>query len=265
MSGRANVSSEEPPLTRTTHGRDDRLAYLGPHISATVNTDRVAERGDMVTLEDAAALAGMAPSRLRRWATQKRPRAMAFQHSTLALRLPSWQFDSKVFPVVRFSPGRESCKAMRLRCWPGWRPPWAPGRIDTPSCPEQGARPDHLLRWQDTAESTRSSVARPAQHVHNPAEAWSPRSVMISVGRTTQMPHLHRLLSSATVRRPDRSMQRYSGASTRPTSLQQNRDHERLGSRVLLRMCCSIRSPSLSNVSSVRCRGPCHGPAHSRR
>lgn len=108
------------------------------------SSDQVAERGDMVSLEEAAALAGMPVSRLRRWATRRRPRAMAFQHANLGYRLPSWQFDAKVFPVVKSLAAELQCDAFGMLVWLE-TPLGALAGLTPRAALEQGADPEVLL------------------------------------------------------------------------------------------------------------------------
>jgi len=106
--------------------------------------DSVAERGDMVSLEDAAALARLPVSRLRRWATQKRPRVMAFQHTDLGYRLPVWQFDAKIFPVVKSLAAELQSNAFGMLAWLE-TPLGALNGLTPRAALEQGADPDVLL------------------------------------------------------------------------------------------------------------------------
>jgi len=135
MSGRANVSVGGTSID-AHDARPRRQARLtwAPHISGHREHDRVASVADMVTLEDAAALAGMAPSRLRRWATQKRPRAMAFQHSNpcLAAAKLAVRFEGI---SCRSVPGERAARQCVCDAGLDGDPLGRLGRIDTPSCP----------------------------------------------------------------------------------------------------------------------------------
>jgi hypothetical protein len=63
--------------------------------------DGRAGRADMVGIDDAARLAGIASAKLQRMATRKHPRVIAIDHTTLGLRFPRWQFDAQLWPVVQ--------------------------------------------------------------------------------------------------------------------------------------------------------------------
>lgn len=63
--------------------------------------DEPAGRADMVNIDEAARLAGIAPAKLRRMATRKHPRVIAIEHTTLGLRFPRWQFDTQLWPIVQ--------------------------------------------------------------------------------------------------------------------------------------------------------------------
>jgi hypothetical protein len=63
--------------------------------------DERAGRADMVGIDDAARLAGIASAKLQRMAMRKHPRVIAIDHTTLGLRFPRWQFDAEFWPVVQ--------------------------------------------------------------------------------------------------------------------------------------------------------------------
>ena len=63
--------------------------------------DERAGRADMVDIDEAARLAGIASAKLQRMATREHPRAIAIEHTTLGLRFPRWQFDAQLWPVVQ--------------------------------------------------------------------------------------------------------------------------------------------------------------------
>ena len=103
--------------------------------------ERLAERNDMVSLDEAAALSGVPPSQLRRWASLKRPRVIALQHPRLGLRLPRWQFDSAIFPVVQQLGSLLGGDALTMLIW-----------LETPLGAFQGLTPRSALEQGESLE-----------------------------------------------------------------------------------------------------------------
>jgi hypothetical protein len=61
----------------------------------------LAERADMVDIDQAARLAGVTLEQLRSWALQHFPGVIAVRHPELGLRFPRWQFEPSVWPVAQ--------------------------------------------------------------------------------------------------------------------------------------------------------------------
>jgi predicted phosphodiesterase len=62
--------------------------------------DLRAARTDMADSVEAAALAGVTTTQLRRWAAMKSPRVIALRHSVLGWRYPRWQFVGATWQLV---------------------------------------------------------------------------------------------------------------------------------------------------------------------
>jgi len=84
----------------------------------------LAERKDMVALEEAARLVGgtvlaaVTIGRLRTWSALRHPRVIAFSHPRLGLRFPQWQFEPRIWPVVqRLAAALQATGGMEMLSW----------------------------------------------------------------------------------------------------------------------------------------------------
>jgi hypothetical protein len=100
----------------------------------------LAERADMVTLGEAAKLSGVSSARLRRWAVGRYPKVIAIHHRN-GLRLPRWQFDGALWPVVQ--------RLTRILDAGG---PAALGWLETPLGAFEGRTPREALEQGERAD-----------------------------------------------------------------------------------------------------------------
>ncbi len=100
-----------------------------------------AGRADMVDVDQAAALAGVTPTQLRRLAALKRPRVIAVEHAALGLRFPRWQFDGPVWPVVQQLGAALQGNAIAMLAW-----------LETPLGVFQGRTPRVALEQGEPAD-----------------------------------------------------------------------------------------------------------------
>lgn len=122
------------------NGAPVKRAELDDHLA------RLAERADMVPIEDAARLLGgdvlAAIEQLHSWWASRCPRVIAFSHPRLGLRFPRWQFEQRIWPVVQeLSLALDATSPAALLSW-----------LETPLGALDGRTPKAALEQGELAE-----------------------------------------------------------------------------------------------------------------